>query len=140
MWNVREFNELSLEELEQILRIRQDVFIIEQESLFTDIDGQDANAIHIFSKKDEQILAYCRLIINEAATIGRVIVIPSERADGKGRELFSFALDYIAEKHPSLPVKITAMCYLEKFYESFGFKIVSDRYDIAGHLHVEMEL
>lgn len=140
MWSIKVFDELSLLELEQILRLRQDVFIIEQESLFTDIDGQDSNAIHMFSREDEEISSYCRMIITDSVTIGRVIVNPNKRNMGRGKELFTFAVDYIKKEMPSSVIKITAMSYLEEFYKSFGFEFVSPRYDIAGHQHVDMEL
>lgn len=85
-------------------------------------------------------MSYCRLLIEDIITIGRVIVNPIHRGEGKGRELFKYAIKYAQNNFPHLPINITAMCYLEKFYESFGFVHISERYDIAGHMHVDMEL
>src|SRR5699024_5289609 len=140
MWMIKKFDELSKVETEEIFRLRQTVFIIVQKSLFIDIDGQDVNAIHIFYKKNNSIVSYCRLIIDNSITIGRVIVNPEYRGVGKGRELFEFALEHIKNNYPTSTVDITAMCYLEKFYESFGFEYNSERYDIADHMHVDMKL
>lgn len=140
MWNIKFFEELSLVELEEILRLRQSVFIIEQQSLFRDIDGQDADSVHIFSKENESITSYCRLIIDDDITIGRVIVNPDYRGQGKGRKLFNYAVEYIQANYPDKAIYITAMCYLEEFYESFAFEHISERYEIAGHMHVDMNL
>jgi|SRR5699024_11147642 len=140
MWSAKKFEELSLREVEEIFRLRQSIFIIEQKSLFVDIDGQDINALHIFHKKNERVISYCRFIIGDSITIGRVIVNPIDRGNGKGRELFRYAVQYAQDYFPDLPINITAMCYLEKFYESFGFVIISERYDVAGHMHVDMVL
>src|SRR5699024_4806342 len=140
MWNVKRFNELSLIELEAILRLRQSVFIIEQQSLFYDIDGKDRNAIHIFLKKEESIVSYCRITMNEQITIGRVVVNPIYRSHGEGRKLLEYTVEYIQQNFSKAPIHITAMCYLEEFYRSFGFEHISERYEIAGHLHIDMKL
>ncbi|WP_031547939.1 GNAT family N-acetyltransferase [Salinicoccus luteus] len=140
MWHIRRFDELSLEELEEIYRLRQTIFILEQESFFADIDGEDREAVHIFHKEDGSITSYCRITTNGKIVIGRVLVNPGHRGGGRGRKLFDHALAYIRREYPSSPIDITAMCYLEDFYESFGFRRISERYDISGHLHVDMAL
>lgn len=140
MWNIKKFQELYLSELEEIFKLRQSIFIIEQKSLFNDIDGLDNEAIHIFFKENDLITSYCRLIINDNIDIGRVIVHPEYRGKGKGKELFQYALNYCNNHYQSLSIHIAAMSYLEEFYRSFGFKSVSEMYDIAGHTHVDMKL
>ncbi|WP_271399230.1 GNAT family N-acetyltransferase [Salinicoccus roseus] len=140
MWHIRRFEELSLEELAEILRLRQRVFILEQESLFEDIDGRDGEAVHIFHQEGDMIKSYCRITKSDKIVIGRVLVNPDYRGEGRGKELFDYALEHVKQEHPSTPVAITAMCYLEGFYETFGFRRISERYDIAGHQHVDMAL
>ncbi|KIH71439.1 GNAT family N-acetyltransferase [Salinicoccus roseus] len=140
MWHIRRFEELSLEELAEILRLRQRVFILEQESLFEDIDGRDGEAVHIFHQEDGEIKSYCRVMQADKIVIGRVLVNPDYRREGRGKELFDYALAHVKQEYPSTPVVITAMCYLEDFYETFGFRRISERYDIAGHQHVDMAL
>lgn len=140
MWYVKNYNELELDELEQILGLRQDIFILEQESFFRDIDGKDQQSLHIFKKPDSDIHAYCRMEIQDRVLISRVIVNPKHRGNGMGRELFQYAVDYARKAHPDKTIQIIAMAYLHEFYESYGFKAISDKYDIAGHDHIDMEL
>ncbi|WP_342388746.1 GNAT family N-acetyltransferase [Salinicoccus bachuensis] len=140
MWHIRRFEALSLEELEEIYRLRQTVFILEQESLFADIEGGEREAVHIFHEDDGIITSYCRITTDGKVVIGRVLVNPRHRGEGGGRELFGYALEYARREYPSSTIAITAMCYLEEFYESFGFSRASERYDIAGHMHVDMVL
>ena len=133
MWHIRRFEELSLEELAEIFRLRQRVFILEQESLFEDIDGRDGEAVHIFHHEDGEIKSYCRITKSDKVVIGGVLVNPDYRGEGRGKELFDYALEHVKQEYPSTPVVITAMCYLEEFYSGFGFRKTSERYDIAGH-------
>lgn len=139
MWHVKKFEELSLTELEQILKMRQDIFIIEQESLFSDIDGKDQEATHLMKKEGDVITAYCRILVGDNVNINRVVVNKDHRGNGMGRELFQYAMDYAKDTYPNKKIEIIAMAYLDEFYSSFGFKAVSDTYDIAGHDHFDME-
>ena len=84
--------------------------------------------------------SYCRITKSDKIVIGRVLVNPDYRGEGRGKELFDYALEHVKQEHPSTPVAITAMCYLEDFYETFSFRRISERYDIAGHQHVDMAL
>lgn len=140
MWYVKNYNELELDELEQILGLRQDIFILEQESFFRDIDGEDKDALHIFKKTDSDIRAYCRMEVSDKVLISRVVVNPKYRGNGKGRELFQQGVDYARKQYPEKQIQIVAMSYLLEFYESYGFKVISDEYDIAGHDHIDMAL
>ena len=140
MWYVKNYNELELDELEQILGLRQDIFILEQESFFRDIDGKDKDSMHLFKKTDSIIRAYCRMEVGDKVLISRVVVNPKYRGNGMGRELFKYAVDYAREQYPEKQIQIIAMAYLLEFYESYGFKVISDEYDIAGHNHIDMVL
>lgn len=139
MWQVKAFNALSLTELEQILKMRQDIFIIEQESLFSDIDGRDQEAMHLMKKDGDVITSYCRILVGGNVNISRVVVNKDHRGNGMGRGLFQYAVDYAKDTYSEKKIEIVAMAYLKEFYSSFGFEPVSDPYDIAGHDHIDME-
>lgn len=141
MWQISTFNELELTDLEQILRLRQSIFIVEQQSSFEDIDGNDPRAIHIFNKDDNgQIWAYCRILIDDVITLGRVTVNPEKRGNGSGRNLLNFALEFLDTEYPSKNIEIVAMSYLRDFYKSFGFKTVSEVYIMDHAEHEDMLL
>lgn len=141
MWYVKNFNELDVVELEQILRLRQSIFILEQKSYFEDIDGNDPKAIHIFNKNESLIWAYVRLLVyDDFIILGRVTVNAEYRGNGSGRRLLDYALNYLAEKFPKKDVHIVAMSYLRDFYHSLGFKTVSDVYILDDDPHEDMIL
>lgn len=141
MWQTKKFNELSLSEIEQIFRLRQSIFIIEQQSYFADIDGKDTEAIHIFNKENNIIWAYCRILIfDEKVILGRVTVHNDKRGNGSGRELLNTALKYLKENYPDKFVQIVAMSYLKDFYKSYGFKSISEVYIMDDHPHEDMIL
>jgi len=141
MWYVKNFNELDVVELEQILRLRQSIFILEQKSYFEDIDGNDPKAIHIFNKNENLIWAYVRLLIyDDFIILGRVTVNAEYRGNGSGRRLLDYALNYLVENFPNKDVHIVAMSYLRDFYHSLGFKTVSDVYILDDDPHEDMIL
>lgn len=141
MWYQKYFNELELIELEQIFRLRQSIFILEQKSFFEDIDGKDNSAIHIFNKTEGSIWAYVRLLVyDDKIVLGRVTIDQNNRGNGNGRLLLNQALDYIQQKHPNKNIEIVAMSYLKDFYSSLGFKSISKVYIIDNHPHEDMIL
>lgn len=141
MWYIKDFSDLTTVELEQILRLRQSIFIIEQRSFFEDIDGSDSNATHIFNKRDDVIYAYARILVsNENVILGRLTVSIDKRGNGSGRVLLEKALNYIRDTWPQKNIEIVAMSYLKDFYSSYGFKSVSSQYVIDGHAHEDMIL
>lgn len=141
MWYVKKFCDLELLELEQILRLRQSIFILEQKSYFEDIDGNDPIAIHIFNKENRVVWAYVRLLVYEDFIIlGRVTVHSDYRGNGSGRKLLDYALSYINEHYPQKDVHIVAMSYLREFYHSLGFKTISDVYLMDDDPHEDMIL
>lgn len=141
MWFQKKYNNLTIEELEQIFRIRQSIFIIEQRSFFEDIDGHDKDAIHIFNKEENDIWAYVRLLIyDDKIILGRVTVKKEKRKNGNGRLLLNEALSYINKHYPNKNIEIVAMSYLRDFYKSLGFKTISDVYYMDDHPHEDMLL
>jgi ElaA protein len=140
-WKTLPFNELSLEELYQILALRQEIFIVEQTCPYPDADGLDQQALHLFATDPgNKIVAYCRIfhpgVIKEESVIGRVVVHQSFRGTGLGRILMQNAIDYLYRRFPEAAIKISAQSYLRRFYSSLGFEVIGDEYleDDIPHL------
>nr|WP_319271657.1 GNAT family N-acetyltransferase [uncultured Draconibacterium sp.] len=138
----KHFSELTTNELYDILQLRAEIFVVEQDCVYNDIDGLDKNAIHQFMEKDGQIVAYSRLLkpgtrFNDYS-IGRVAVKESVRGTGLGIQMMEEAKRYILENWKPEKIKISAQKYLRKFYEDLGFKIVTDEYLEDGIPHYGM--
>lgn len=135
------FVELSTEELYRIMWLRQEVFIVEQNCVFSDLDYKDQKAWHCMAKKsDGKIVAYTRLFDENDyyegfLSIGRVVSDPAERKEGFGRKVFGYSVKKVSELFGNKPIKIGAQAYLEKFYESFGFKSINQDYIEDGIEH-----
>lgn len=141
MWVLKTFKDLSTEELEQIFRLRQSIFIVEQKSYFNDIDGNDCKALHLFNLKDDEISAYCRIIeYDDKIVFGRVAVHKDSRGNGNGRLLLDKVLEVININCGRKDIHIMAMSYLTDFYKSYGFKPISNIYIIDQHPHIDMIL
>lgn len=140
---IKSYEELSLNELYSILRGRQEVFALEQQILYQDLDFNDQKSIHFFIKEGDKVISYLRLIAPGVkypnASIGRVYTLAEYRNQGYSRKLISRAIEE-AEKLRYGNIKIEAQEYLTKFYESFGFRKISDRYILEDLYHVDMIL
>ncbi|MBK9246759.1 MAG: GNAT family N-acetyltransferase [Ignavibacteria bacterium] len=141
-WQVYEFLELPNTILYQILAIRQEVFIIEQNCVYLDADGYDQFAVHLCGFFDGKIVAYARLFAPQIkyheASIGRVLTTNAVRGKGIGKELMINALSHCQRKYPNVEIRISAQSYLEKFYNEFGFQAVSPEYLEDGIPHRQM--
>ena len=143
-WRWTRFDGLSLRELQHIYMARQQVFAIEQNCIYPDIDGHDEAAHHLAAWAGRQAmpLAYARWLdpgVKYAEpSLGRVITTPSVRGTGLGRELVRRALEAGASVHPGLDVRISAQSRLERFYAGFGFVRVGEPYLEDGIPHTEM--
>ena len=141
---MRAFAELSTSELYGLLKLRQEVFVVEQSCPYLDADGLDAAASHLFAVDSDgsAMLACARLFapgVRELeAVIGRVVTAPSVRRSGAGRELMRRAIAAIEDAHGPVPIRIGAQKYLERFYGSFGFARDGEDYleDGIPHLHM----
>ena len=142
IWKIKTFRQLSTEELYGILKIRQEVFIVEQTCYYLDADGYDEKAIHIWAEKDGKIAAYCRIfdqgIKYPEASIGRVLTHPDFRKLGLGKVLVRFAIDTIHARFRCENIKISAQDYLLKFYSEFGFRDTGKKYLEDDIPHTEM--
>ena len=129
--------------LYDVLRLRSEVFVVEQNCVYQDIDRRDVDALHLLALNDAgELLAYARLFkagdCYEQASIGRVIVAPQYRKYGLGRALMQQAIAHIETLFGPQPIKIGAQSYLEQFYGSFGFVQQGEPYveDGIPHLHM----
>lgn len=143
-WCCKTFNELSVDELYGILKLRIDVFIIEQQCIFQDADNKDQYSHHLFCTSNNTVVAYTRLIpagkSYEEISIGRVATASQFRNEGLGKELMKRSIDSIWEIYGKQPIRIGAQLYLKRFYESFAFKQVSEIYLEDNIEHIEMIL
>lgn len=139
---VKTFDELTIYELHDLLQLRSEVFVVEQDCVYQDIDGKDAKAIHVLGKKDGKIVAYTRcfppgIYFNEAA-IGRVVVQQNQREHSYGHSIMNASKQAIKEKFHTDTIKLSAQTYLIKFYEAHGFTVTGKEYLEDGIPHVAM--
>lgn len=140
---IHEFNQFEAIDLYSVLKLRQDIFIIEQECIYDDIDTLDLISRHILLCDHESLVAYCRIVPEgekfDAPSIGRVLVNPNYRRMGKGKQLMEKAIELLRGENVSRVV-IEAQEYLESFYQSLGFHKRSDPYDVDGINHILMDI
>ena len=139
---IKRFEELSIEELYEILKIRVNVFVVEQECAYQEIDEKDKKAYHIYLKDKNEIKAYLRVldkgISYEEVSIGRVLT--TERGIGLGNKIVEAGIKVAKENMNADKIKIEAQSYAKKFYEKFRFNQISDEFLKDGILHIEMIL
>lgn len=137
---VKKFCELTAEELYEILRVRAEVFVVEQNCAYQDLDGVDLDAYHVFLKDEGKIVAYLRVVDKgkrlDEVSIGRVISL--RRRQGVGGKLMRLGLRVAKEKFGADIVKVGAQVYAKPFYESVGFTQISDEYMEDGIPHIYM--
>lgn len=142
-WNTYHFDELTARKLYDFLKLRVDVFVVEQNCPYPELDGLDQESIHIAYTENGQILAYARLVPAgvkyEIPSIGRVIVRPEARSRGLAKQLMKNSMDYILSEWQTNEIQLQGQVYLQKFYESFGFLPISAEYDEDGIPHVDMK-
>lgn len=145
-WKWKRFSELTLEELYSVLALRQQVFVVEQKSIYQDADGYDRGSHHLLGQQsgpgEPTLAAYLRVLPPglkySEASLGRVVTAPDARRHGYGKVLVEQGLAFIDANYPGVSVRIGAQHYLQRFYEGFGFKRSSDVYDEDGIPHIDM--
>ncbi|MGN0702806.1 MAG: GNAT family N-acetyltransferase [Lentihominibacter sp.] len=142
---IKGFNELSVRELYELLKLRQDVFVIEQTCIYPDMDGCDFVCYHVLERDETGELAgYLRILppgqTFDTVAIGRVLVREDARGRGAARSLMTAALQFIRDTLTQRQVKLSAQQYLIGFYESLGFDIISEGYVEDGIPHIDMML
>lgn len=143
-WKTKTFDELSTQELYQILRLRSEVFVVEQNCVYQDIDNKDQKALHLFGIVEGEIIAYSRLFkpgdYFEFSSIGRVVVAEKNRDKNFGHELIDQSILEINRRFNVQNITISAQLYLKKFYESHGFVATSETYLEDDIPHIEMKI
>ena len=138
---IKSFEELNKAELYQIIQLRIAVFIIEQDCPYPDLDDMDQDAQHLWIEDAGEIVCYLR--VNPAGSrflepsLGRIVTKKSHRNRGYAEKLIKKAIDLVSEKE-SRAIRISAQCYLEKYYEKFGFIKASEEYLEDNIPHIEM--
>ncbi|WP_428235118.1 GNAT family N-acetyltransferase [Gracilimonas sp.] len=137
----KSFEELSSVQLQDIFRLRQNVFIIEQQCFYEDIDGADAKAEHLLIYEEEKLAAYLRIFpygvkYKNEANMGRIVVDPEFRGTGLGEMLIKKGIELCDKK----PIRIEAQAALEKYYNGFGFKAEGEVYVVDDIDHLQMVL
>ncbi len=139
---IKRFEELTVEELYEILKARAEVFVVEQNCAYQDIDNKDKHAYHVYYKDETGIQAYLRVIKKgisfEEVSIGRVLTI--KRGCGLGKKLMLEGIKVAKEKMNADRIRIGAQCYAKAFYEKVGFRQVSDEFLEDGIPHIQMLL
>ncbi len=144
-WTLKKFEDLTVDELYALLRLRTEVFVVEQNCVFQDMDNKDRYCYHLMGWKENELVAYTRLVPKEVSypgypSIGRVVTSPVARGGGIGRVLMEKSIEETRRLFGNAPVKIGAQLYLLKFYSSLGFEKASDIYMEDGIEHIEMLL
>ena len=139
---VKKFSELSIEELYQILRLRSEVFVVEQDCVYQDLDNKDQISVHIFIKEKNEIVAYTRIFKSgdyyKNPSIGRVVVSKKNRGKELGKKIMRSSIDYIQENLKGDKIELSAQKYLDKFYKDLGFYKIGEDYLEDGIPHQRM--
>jgi ElaA protein len=141
-WECKPFDELTNHELYEILRLRSEVFVVEQNCVFLDMDNKDQHALHLMGWMDVDLAAYVRILppglAYQEPSIGRVVSSPKFRRTGIGRQLMEEAIRITTQIHGNQPIRIGAQLYLKNFYGSLGFEPEGNIYLEDGIEHIEM--
>ena len=139
---VKSFSTLTPNELYALLRLRSEVFVVEQNCVFLDADNKDIYCHHLMLFDNKQLIAYARLvppgISYQEMSVGRVVTAKDARSKGAGKQLMQLAVEYCRKIFGDGPIRIGAQYYLEKFYTEIGFTATGDVYDEDGIEHIEM--
>ncbi len=133
-WVCKHHNDLGKEQLYAILRLRNEVFVVEQKCIYQDIDGQDllGDTHHLMAWKDDELVAYLRLLDPDTqggdVVVGRVIVAPVARGTGLGHRLMVEALKQIDDIWPDTPIFLCAQAHLQGYYARYGFLVAGEEY------------
>lgn len=139
---IKKFGELTCDELYDILKLRSEVFVVEQNCVYSDPDGWDKQASHIILEEDEKVVATARILPAgtrfRQVSIGRVVVDPGYRKRNFGKLLMEQSILYARNTLAAKEIKISAQLYLKRFYEELGFSQVTGVYDEDGIPHIGM--
>ena len=140
---IKNFSELSTEEIYKILKLRSEVFVVEQNCVYQDIDEKDQKAVHLFLEKNNEIMAYTRIFkkgdyYEENPSIGRVVVSKKERGKKLGKEIMIKSINFIKKELKERKIELSAQKYLDKFYKDLDFYSEGEDYLEDGIPHQRM--
>jgi len=144
-WHCKTFYELTHDELYSILRLRSEIFVVEQDRVYLDLDDKDNRCWHLIGQENGQLVAYLRILplgveSETEGSIGRIIIVPGHRGSGLGHELVERGMalydQLVGREHP---IVIHAQSQLEAFYSRHGFRTTSEPFMFEGLLHTIME-
>ncbi|MDQ0592146.1 ElaA protein [Chryseobacterium ginsenosidimutans] len=142
IWKIKTFEEFTVSELYAVLKARIDVFVIEQNCPYPDLDNYDQKAIHIWAEENGDVLAYCRIfdkgIKYNETSLGRVLTTEKARGKSLGKLLIKYAVEIIENRFYTSEIRISAQDYLLKFYSDFGFVDTGKKYLEDDIPHTEM--
>jgi len=140
--NTRQFSQLTPWEIFSMYRLRSEVFVVEQNCVYRDVDEKDLVSWHLLALDNGELAGYCRIIppgVSYAEpSIGRVVIAGHKRRSGLGRALMNQALNKVSELFQKQDIVISAQTYLEPFYKSLGFSSEGSEYDEDGIPHIQM--
>lgn len=139
---IKTFQQLTTNELYQLLQLRSEVFVVEQDCVYQDIDGKDQKALHCLGFKNEILVAYTRIFkpgdYFKQASIGRVVVVESERQHKYGYDIMKASIQAVKDYYNETTITISAQSYLKCFYNNLGFNAVGEEYLEDGIPHIKM--
>ena len=144
-WSIKSFDELNKNELYDLLKLRSEVFVVEQNCVYQDIDDKDIKGTHFFGQDGSDLIAYLRVmevggLYPNYISIGRVVVKQTHRNKKLGNEILAKAIDFCRKKFPKTPIKISAQTHLKSFYNQLGFELKGEAYLEYGIPHCAMYL
>ena len=143
-FELKKFSDLTIDNLYNLIKIRQSIFIVEQNCPYNDLDNKDQSSLHLLGYKKNELVSYARIfppgILSPEAVIGRILVIKKHRSQGLGFSLINKSLEIIKSDFGNVSIKIEAQIYLYDFYQKFGFKSTGKEYLEDGIPHISMIL
>ena len=144
-WSIKSFDELNKNELYDLLKLRSEVFVVEQNCVYQDIDDKDIKGTHFFGQDGSDLIAYLRVMevgvfYPNHISFGRVVVKQTHRNKKLGNEILAKAINFCRKKFPKTPIKISAQTHLKSFYNQFGFEFKGEAYLEDGIPHCAMYL
>jgi ElaA protein len=141
-FKVKKFNKLSVDELYDLLHLRQQIFVVEQNCIYLDADGTDKDCLHLLGFVDEKIVGYARIIpaglVYPTPSIGRVVIDENHRGNKYAYKLMKKAIKIAMHKFEAKKITISAQLYLKDFYEKIGFKVIGKVYLDCDLPHLKM--
>jgi ElaA protein len=139
---IKKFKNLELNELYELLRLRSEVFVVEQNCVYQDLDGKDQKAFHLLAYQNENLVGYTRIFTPgcyfKEASIGRVLVAEKSRNLGLGYQIMKASIEFINKELSETSIHISAQTYLKNFYNNLGFKEIGEEYLEDGIPHINM--